>query len=304
MRCPKCHYLGYSSGDRCRHCGYDFSLAPASRATEPELPLRSPADAGPLADLAIARPDPNPTADAVLQEEIDSPRQPGAAEADLPLRHDSRPTASDRVVPAAPEAPVRPAAPPVPTADRARSASSGPSARRPAPQEAPRLFDPRDGEARREPRATPRAPVGPASPVTAPLAASPGVRFSAAAVDLGIFAGLAAIILTLTLRVTGLGLDQWDRIPLLPFAGFLLLLAAGYATGFTAASGQTIGKMALGVRVVGLDGRIVPIPTALRRFGGQLASLFALGLGFVPVITDSDRRAFHDRLAGTRVVDA
>src|SRR4051812_19496277 len=26
MKCPKCSYLGFDTGDRCRNCGYDFSL--------------------------------------------------------------------------------------------------------------------------------------------------------------------------------------------------------------------------------------------------------------------------------------
>ena len=26
MKCPKCGYLGFESGDRCRNCGYEFSL--------------------------------------------------------------------------------------------------------------------------------------------------------------------------------------------------------------------------------------------------------------------------------------
>jgi len=41
MKCPKCSYLGFETGDRCRNCGYDFSLfvdlGPASN--EPEWPL-------------------------------------------------------------------------------------------------------------------------------------------------------------------------------------------------------------------------------------------------------------------------
>ena len=28
MRCPKCQYISFDSGDRCRNCGYEFSLAP------------------------------------------------------------------------------------------------------------------------------------------------------------------------------------------------------------------------------------------------------------------------------------
>ncbi|MEO8680777.1 MAG: hypothetical protein ABI665_17125, partial [Vicinamibacterales bacterium] len=39
MKCPKCGYLGFETTDRCRNCGYDFSLAPFS--PEPDLALRS-----------------------------------------------------------------------------------------------------------------------------------------------------------------------------------------------------------------------------------------------------------------------
>ena len=43
MKCPKCHYLGWETGDRCKNCGYDFSLlAVASeshaRPSNPALP--------------------------------------------------------------------------------------------------------------------------------------------------------------------------------------------------------------------------------------------------------------------------
>ena len=26
MKCPKCDYLGFETGDTCKNCGYDFSL--------------------------------------------------------------------------------------------------------------------------------------------------------------------------------------------------------------------------------------------------------------------------------------
>ena len=41
MKCPKCEYLGFETGDRCKNCGYDFSLS-AVAPQEPELPLREP----------------------------------------------------------------------------------------------------------------------------------------------------------------------------------------------------------------------------------------------------------------------
>ena len=37
MKCPKCGYLGFEHVERCRNCGYDFSLT--SPAKLPELPL-------------------------------------------------------------------------------------------------------------------------------------------------------------------------------------------------------------------------------------------------------------------------
>ena len=32
MKCPKCDYLGFETGDRCKNCGYDFSLLEIGRA--------------------------------------------------------------------------------------------------------------------------------------------------------------------------------------------------------------------------------------------------------------------------------
>lgn len=42
MKCPKCDYLGFETGDRCRNCGYDFSLLAAPAAPLPDLSLRPP----------------------------------------------------------------------------------------------------------------------------------------------------------------------------------------------------------------------------------------------------------------------
>ena len=44
MKCPKCNYLGFETGDRCKNCGYDFSLM-----DEPESPIEFDLDV----DLAL-----------------------------------------------------------------------------------------------------------------------------------------------------------------------------------------------------------------------------------------------------------
>ena len=42
MKCPKCGYLGFETGDRCRNCGYEFSLAAVK-----DDPIDIPLDQGP-----------------------------------------------------------------------------------------------------------------------------------------------------------------------------------------------------------------------------------------------------------------
>ncbi len=97
-------------------------------------------------------------------------------------------------------------------------------------------------------------------------------------------------------------------IPAIPFAAFLALLNGGYVAAFTAAGGQTIGKMMTGIRVVTSEedawtDRVPVGPSALRALGYLISALPA-GLGFLPVLLGAERRGFHDRLAHTRVVKA
>jgi uncharacterized RDD family membrane protein YckC len=40
MKCPKCEYLGFETGDRCKNCGYDFALLLADDPM-PDLDLRT-----------------------------------------------------------------------------------------------------------------------------------------------------------------------------------------------------------------------------------------------------------------------
>jgi uncharacterized RDD family membrane protein YckC len=79
------------------------------------------------------------------------------------------------------------------------------------------------------------------------------------------------------------------------------LFVALYTIVLHALEGQTIGKLVVGARVVGLDGAPPAIGASILRFFAYAASLFPLGLGFVMAGLRTDRRALHDLLAGTRV---
>jgi uncharacterized RDD family membrane protein YckC len=85
------------------------------------------------------------------------------------------------------------------------------------------------------------------------------------------------------------------------FRGYLLAVAAGFFAAFWH-RGETLGMRAWKLRIVGEDGEPPDWGRSLLRFACALLSWAALGLGFLWVLVDRDRRAWHDRLSGTRLV--
>jgi uncharacterized RDD family membrane protein YckC len=88
-------------------------------------------------------------------------------------------------------------------------------------------------------------------------------------------------------------------IILLYFAPFVPL----YFVGLWTWRGQTLGKMAMAIRVMRPDGRSVGVGAALLRLVGYLFSSLLLFAGFLMIAFDHQRRGLHDRLADTIVVD-
>ena len=81
MKCPKCGYLGFESGDRCRNCGYEFSLS-VSTSDPMDLPLDlGPDESRPPLDLdrVIGARDEQQIEDLVFSGEIDSIRPTATA---------------------------------------------------------------------------------------------------------------------------------------------------------------------------------------------------------------------------------
>ena len=161
---------------------------------------------------------------------------------------------------------------------------------------------------------------GPGDDITAPAAtepqavitspapdvrpAPPGARLAAAVIDASLLGAINVIVVYLTLALAGRTWREYGVLPLAPLLGFFAIVAGGYLVAFVAASGQTIGKMAAGIRVMGDDGHRVDIAAAVLRAAGCLASVLTLGIGYLPAFFTADRRALHDRLSGTRVVSA
>jgi uncharacterized RDD family membrane protein YckC len=267
MKCPKCGYLGFAASDRCRNCGYEFSLARPAADFDLPLSIAEPEPLIPSPDVQQAR------------QPLDLNRIIGGAPEDLPLfgdPDDGRPLV---VAPSRPRAPlgVRRATPEIPRA-RLRTA-------RPQEEE---LFDP------------PPASIVPAAS-TLEAIATPARRIAAALIDIVLLSGLNAAVLYFTLRLCGLSAAEIPELPVTPLVAFFLLLDGGYSVAFTAVGGQSIGKMALGIKVVSEEDGPVAFGRATLRTFAYVLSALPLGAGFLPVL-GADRLALHDRLTHTRVV--
>jgi uncharacterized RDD family membrane protein YckC len=302
MKCPKCSYIGFETTDRCRNCGFDFSLSPAGQAVAaPDLTMRPSEPMGPLADLDLGGgrssndATPQPRSGRRRQEALD-PGTPSSAvtPSDLPLFGDIPPDDVPLVRPApTPTTPlsVRRSTP-APTRPRA------PLGRRPPERESDSLPLDTGLTVANEPPPPPPTPAGEGE------VAALGPRAGAALLDWTLLAGIDLAIVYFTLRATRLGTAEFGQLPLAPLAAFLLLLDAGYLALFTAASGQTIGKMAFGLKVVSSLGGRLTVGRALARAAAFLVGGGAAGLGLLPAAFDGAHRGLHDRIANSRVVRA
>ncbi|MES9846427.1 MAG: RDD family protein [Candidatus Sedimenticola sp. PURPLELP] len=82
----------------------------------------------------------------------------------------------------------------------------------------------------------------------------------------------------------------WPLIPLLFF------------TWFWTRGGQTLGMRSWRIRVVTEEGAPLEARQALLRAACAVVSWLPLGLGFLWVLFDSEKRAWHDMLSGTRLI--
>ncbi|HBL16330.1 MAG TPA: hypothetical protein DD417_06115 [Elusimicrobia bacterium] len=87
-------------------------------------------------------------------------------------------------------------------------------------------------------------------------------------------------------------------------AKMLASLAAGgvYYTFLTGRSGQTWGKKVCDIKVVQEDGAPLSYGRAFWRWCAYLPSYLSLGIGFMMAGWNTDKKALHDFLAGTRVL--
>jgi uncharacterized RDD family membrane protein YckC len=295
MKCPKCGYVGFESVTRCRNCGYEFSLAAPH---VPELTIRDESDRheSPPDDLALVNAPAPEAPNSTLLQNVDRALGQGA-----------RPSLSDRTLfeesKGDDEPLIRRASPPRTPLSVRRATPEVPRLRT---QAKPMLELGADQDSVPRPhRARSIIEDRPSEDEVNDLqAASMISRLVAAAVDLVILAAIDLVVIYFTMQICGLTFADLSVLPKGPLLAFLLVQNGGYLVAFTA-GGQTLGKMAAGIKVVPSesDATLDISHSVLRTLVWAVLAIPA-GLGFLTAFFSHDRRGLHDRCAGTRVVRA
>ncbi len=128
-------------------------------------------------------------------------------------------------------------------------------------------------------------------------------RLVAAGIDLGllfVIYSLASGVLASVISFTfGRHLSLAAAVVL---GGLGFLAACAIFSTFWALVGQTPGMRFLSIRLTHHGSPDITLGLAIRRFMAVILSVIPFGLGFVAILRDPSRRAWHDRLTGTEVV--
>jgi uncharacterized RDD family membrane protein YckC len=143
------------------------------------------------------------------------------------------------------------------------------------------------------------------------------IRFVARVID-AIILGVVGFIINLPIQAAlglgsariGAGGDIGAALPMIMGAFGLtlainILLQAAYEIYFLSTRSATVGKLALGLKVIRADGGALTTGQATGRFFAYLLdAYFTLTIGFIIAGFDPEKRALHDRICDTRVIYA
>ncbi len=124
-------------------------------------------------------------------------------------------------------------------------------------------------------------------------------RFAANFLD-GLVLGMAYNVVNKILHViatlsgtTYLGFSEWMLCTIIFWV---------YMIWFKGYKGATPGYYALGIKIISISGAQVSVKQILIRIISSFFSAIPFGLGYIWIIIDADRQAWHDKIAGTYVI--
>ncbi len=132
-----------------------------------------------------------------------------------------------------------------------------------------------------------------------------GRRLAATLID-AVFVWVMGLLLGTAVGIAGLLLDMFTPNRPAPLDALIvasgLVFSVAYFVAAWARSGQTIGKMFLGIKVVGSDGAPLSWGAAVLRYIGYIVNALVLSLGFLWIVFDAKRQGWHDKIARSYVV--
>jgi uncharacterized RDD family membrane protein YckC len=117
------------------------------------------------------------------------------------------------------------------------------------------------------------------------------------AILMGVFALLSIIVVSYNPYGDSVGFTT------LFFLSGILVSIIYYVRFWTKSEGQTIGKGMVGIRAIRTDGSSISLGQGLLRYLGYVVSGLIFSLGFIWVAFDGKRQGWHDKLAGTYVIE-
>jgi len=161
---------------------------------------------------------------------------------------------------------------------------------------------------REYPRVWSHTPSGPKTVIAETAGFS--IRSLAYTIDGVILGFIGLLFLTVGLFAIKTGSYIQSGIPsfenftaaLIPTCTAMLLAKIAYYTYFHGHTGQTIGKIVCGLKVVDINGEIISYRRAFFRWVGYVISSLIFYLGFFWVAVDRNHQGWHDKIVGTYVI--
>ena len=141
-----------------------------------------------------------------------------------------------------------------------------------------------------------RDPMDPTAPISDRL-------FSTLA-DALVLTTIAVLLVFGGASAAGTSILSFVQAAPVPFIAAWSIFGLGYGIFFVGTCGQTLGKMAMRIRVIESNHFRVGYGKATVRSLSYAAAILPAGLGLILALKDAEHRALHDRLSGTRVVKA
>jgi uncharacterized RDD family membrane protein YckC len=133
-----------------------------------------------------------------------------------------------------------------------------------------------------------------------------GRRLIATLID-GILLAFFTFLVAFAIGFVGIFVQMYKPNDTLALQGLIIIcgviLSVIYYVGLWSKSGQTLGNTLLGIKVVSRDGSGLSRGKAFVRYIGYIVSGILWSIGFLWVAFDRKRQGWHDKIAGTYVID-